>query len=92
MRFATKRVDSFEAAGLGTVGTPLELDTDGVWTLLPATFPENFEFTGTYVAHSAAVCVGYVPSLTLNLCQRCTQELRLLVSVHNAERSSREAL
>jgi DNA polymerase epsilon subunit 1 len=33
------------------VGTPLELDTDGVWTLLPATFPENFEFVGTYVLY-----------------------------------------
>lgn len=25
------------------VGKPLELDTDGVWTLLPKGFPENFE-------------------------------------------------
>lgn len=25
------------------VGKPLELDTDGVWTLLPQGFPENFE-------------------------------------------------
>ncbi|KAI9690075.1 MAG: DNA polymerase epsilon catalytic subunit [Bogoriella megaspora] len=27
------------------VGRPLELDTDGIWCILPATFPENFAFT-----------------------------------------------
>jgi DNA polymerase epsilon subunit 1 len=27
------------------VGIPLELDTDGIWCVLPATFPENFQFT-----------------------------------------------
>jgi len=27
------------------VGRPLELDTDGIWCILPATFPETFEFT-----------------------------------------------
>ena len=26
------------------VGRPLELDTDGIWCMLPASFPENFEF------------------------------------------------
>ncbi|ETO02637.1 Catalytic subunit of DNA polymerase (II) epsilon [Reticulomyxa filosa] len=25
------------------IGRPIELDTDGIWTLLPSTFPENFE-------------------------------------------------
>ena len=25
------------------LGKPLELDTDGIWTLLPKEFPENFE-------------------------------------------------
>lgn len=25
------------------LGKPLELDTDGIWTLLPKGFPENFE-------------------------------------------------
>jgi DNA polymerase epsilon subunit 1 len=28
---------------LDQVGIPLELDTDGVWCCLPATFPQNFE-------------------------------------------------
>ena len=27
------------------IGMPLELDTDGIWTLLPRGFPENFTFT-----------------------------------------------
>lgn len=27
------------------IGRPLELDTDGIWCILPATFPENFAFT-----------------------------------------------
>lgn len=27
------------------IGRPLELDTDGIWCMLPATFPENFTFT-----------------------------------------------
>lgn len=26
------------------IGRPLELDTDGIWCMLPATFPENFGF------------------------------------------------
>jgi DNA polymerase epsilon subunit 1 len=26
------------------IGRPLELDTDGIWCILPATFPENFVF------------------------------------------------
>ena len=27
------------------VGRPLELDTDGIWCILPSSFPENFSFT-----------------------------------------------
>lgn len=27
------------------IGRPLELDTDGIWCILPATFPENFTFS-----------------------------------------------
>ncbi|KAJ5808599.1 DNA polymerase epsilon catalytic subunit A [Penicillium riverlandense] len=27
------------------LGRPLELDTDGIWCMLPGTFPENFSFT-----------------------------------------------
>lgn len=27
------------------IGRPLELDTDGIWCMLPGVFPENFKFT-----------------------------------------------
>ncbi|AMD19555.1 HCL596Wp [Eremothecium sinecaudum] len=27
------------------VGRPLELDTDGIWCIIPSSFPENYEFT-----------------------------------------------
>ena len=27
------------------IGMPLELDTDGIWCCLPASFPENFKVT-----------------------------------------------
>ena len=29
---------------LDQIGMPLELDTDGIWTLLPTGFPEQFQF------------------------------------------------
>jgi hypothetical protein len=29
------------------IGKPLELDTDGVWCCLPASFPETYEFRTT---------------------------------------------
>lgn len=29
------------------LGKPLELDTDGIWTLLPKGFPETFSLTTT---------------------------------------------
>ena len=29
------------------IGQPLELDTDGIWCVLPRSFPENFQFTTT---------------------------------------------
>ena len=28
------------------IGKPLELDTDGIWCCLPASFPENFTVSG----------------------------------------------
>lgn len=29
------------------IGRPLELDTDGIWCILPSSFPQNFTFTTT---------------------------------------------
>jgi DNA polymerase epsilon subunit 1 len=28
---------------VGSLGRPLELDTDGIWCALPGSFPENFK-------------------------------------------------
>lgn len=30
------------------IGRPLELDTDGIWCVLPSTFPENYTVQSTY--------------------------------------------
>lgn len=30
------------------IGRPLELDTDGIWCVLPSTFPENYIVETTY--------------------------------------------
>ena len=40
------------------IGMPLELDTDGIWTLLPKGFPENYTFKlkGGKKAHFSFPC------------------------------------
>lgn len=46
------------------VGRPLELDTDGIWCILPASFPENFTI---YTSHETKrkVNISY-PNAVLN--------------------------
>ncbi|KXS96959.1 hypothetical protein AC579_1485 [Pseudocercospora musae] len=44
------------------LGRPLELDTDGIWCILPATFPENFAFK---LKNGKKVPVSY-PCVMLN--------------------------
>lgn len=44
------------------IGRPLELDTDGIWCMLPATFPENFAFQ---LKNGRTVPVSY-PCVMLN--------------------------
>ena len=44
------------------VGRPLELDTDGIWCMLPATFPENVAFT---LRNGKKLLVSY-PCVMLN--------------------------
>lgn len=34
------------------LGLPLELDTDGIWCALPASFPENFTVSAPASCHS----------------------------------------
>ena len=44
------------------IGRPLELDTDGIWCMLPATFPENVVFT---LQNGKKLAVSY-PCIMLN--------------------------
>ena len=44
------------------IGRPLELDTDGIWCMLPATFPENFGFT---LKNGKKLAISY-PCVMLN--------------------------
>jgi DNA polymerase epsilon subunit 1 len=47
------------------IGRPLELDTDGIWCILPSSFPENFEFMTTNSKRSK-VTISY-PGAMLNI-------------------------
>ncbi|KAF8859269.1 DUF1744-domain-containing protein [Acephala macrosclerotiorum] len=44
------------------IGRPLELDTDGIWCMLPATFPENYAFK---LKNGKKVAISY-PCVMLN--------------------------
>ncbi|KAL1836329.1 hypothetical protein VTJ49DRAFT_5300 [Mycothermus thermophilus] len=44
------------------LGRPLELDTDGIWCMLPATFPENFAFK---LKNGKKIAISY-PCVMLN--------------------------
>lgn len=47
------------------IGRPLELDTDGIWCVLPASFPENFQIT-TSNPKKSKVAISY-PGAMLNI-------------------------
>ena len=47
------------------MGRPLELDTDGIWCILPASFPENYVIKTTN-AKKAKVTISF-PNAVLNL-------------------------
>jgi len=46
------------------VGRPLELDTDGIWCVLPSTFPENYNVQSTH-AKKTKFTVSF-PNAVLN--------------------------
>lgn len=46
------------------VGRPLELDTDGIWCVLPASFPENYVINSTHPGKSK-ITISY-PNAVLN--------------------------
>jgi len=56
------------------IGRGLELDTDGIWCILPATFPENFTFT-TRKEGKKKVTISYPGSILNYMCdQKFTNE------------------
>ena len=52
------------------IGRPLELDTDGIWCILPASFPENYNITTTNPKKSK-VTISY-PGAMLNVMVKVT--------------------
>ncbi|VDK84402.1 unnamed protein product [Litomosoides sigmodontis] len=48
-----------------SIGKPLELDTDGIWCLIPGTFPENITFT-LHNSKRKTVTISY-PGAILNM-------------------------
>ncbi len=47
------------------IGTRLELDTDGIWCVLPGTFPENFKVGRTSLACCFSIVVSLLTILSL---------------------------
>lgn len=65
---------------------PLELDTDGIWCVLPATFPENYVVKSTHPKKSK-VTVSY-PGAMLNVMVKVIntfQSLKIALFMENAE-------
>lgn len=64
------------------IGRPLELDTDGIWCMLPASFPENFEVKTNDPKHPT-LTISYVEAVFswrgLGLAQCSVYSLRLSV-------------
>lgn len=48
------------------IGRPLELDTDGIWCILPGSFPENIVFKTTEPGKKSKVVISY-PGAMLNV-------------------------
>ena len=47
------------------IGRPLELDTDGIWCVLPQSFPENFVIKTTNPKKSKVITISYPGSISL---------------------------
>lgn len=48
------------------IGRPLELDTDGIWCILPGSFPENVEFQTSEPGKKSKLVISY-PGAMLNV-------------------------
>ncbi|KTG05421.1 hypothetical protein cypCar_00016258, partial [Cyprinus carpio] len=62
------------------IGRPLELDTDGIWCVLPNTFPENFVIKSTN-EKKPKVTISY-PGAMLNIMVKFLAVTLFLSSVH----------
>ena len=48
------------------IGRPLELDSDGIWCILPSSFPENYAFKTTRSGKKSKLTISY-PGSVLNI-------------------------
>ena len=48
------------------IGRPLELDTDGIWCIMPGSFPENYTIKTTRTDKKSKVTISY-PGAMLNI-------------------------
>lgn len=74
-------VVTWHECAYGDYSRPLELDTDGIWCVLPATFPENYVFK-TNNPKKPKVTISY-PGAMLNMMVkvcRLTKELHSILS------------
>nr|XP_027200348.1 DNA polymerase epsilon catalytic subunit A-like [Dermatophagoides pteronyssinus] len=71
------------------VGLPLELDTDGIWTLFPSNFPTNFE-AGTGAGRCESSFTFSYPCWMLNgaVAEYCTNSQYLTWNGYSFERSN----
>lgn len=76
------------------IGKPLELDTDGIWCVLPGSFPENFTFKTKYdlalhglsshwyllTTAGVKVLITYMAFIDILICITCTYSNLMVLS------------
>jgi hypothetical protein len=64
----------FQSKPVSWTGRPLELDTDGIWCVLPASFPENYDirFPYIHITYYASYIVLYMYFSTFCCCHHKT--------------------
>ena len=62
------------------VGRPLELDTDGIWCVLPSSFPENFTIR-TKIPKKEKIVISY-PNAVLNIMVKVILNLPYVLFFH----------
>eukprot|EP00915_Cephaloidophora_sp_WS-2016_P002313 GHVH01003096.1.p1 GENE.GHVH01003096.1~~GHVH01003096.1.p1 ORF type:complete len:2649 (-),score=391.16 GHVH01003096.1:322-8268(-) len=69
------------------IGTPLELDTDGIWTMLPSAFPQRYDLAFTQADGSVTKRSLFFPCslLNLNVYRNWTNDKYLRLNEDNTE-------